>query len=352
MKRFFQRFRDDRFALTTLQNPNVEVRTHAELVQAAQQVRENQPGAAQIAPTQTQAAPNAPDSIPNSELPVIEVSTAPDPDPTALAPLDSADPDSTSPDSVNRDSTDDDVQQIVDSIIADALASGGSLPSSRDCPRTTTNSPRPPPQNRVANQNPNHAANPIVAQPCPPWRALLLALRVREGPLRLPQPHPKIKISRQTTPAPPRSSATPANAPSATILTANISKKPSCNGAVPIPSNAAGSSSPAPQFITTPTPSISSLCALAISTSPSAISSRVLMTKASPPATSSTPSASWPTSTKTAAGPTPPTNPKSPIPCSACLSWQACPPEWDAPLSRAPCPPQKACPRTQTQSQS
>ena len=129
MKRFFQRFRDDRFALTTLQNPNVEVRTHAELVQAAQQEREYQPGAAPIAPTQALAAPNAPNSIPDSELPVIEVSTALDPDPTALAPLDSADPDSTSPDSVNPDSTDDDVQQIVDSIIADALASGGSLPS-------------------------------------------------------------------------------------------------------------------------------------------------------------------------------------------------------------------------------
>jgi hypothetical protein len=33
MKRFFQRkFRDDRFALTTLQNPDIAVRTYAELV--------------------------------------------------------------------------------------------------------------------------------------------------------------------------------------------------------------------------------------------------------------------------------------------------------------------------------
>ena len=51
MKRYFQRYRDDRFALTTLRNPDREVRTYAELVQAAQQEREWQP-AARIPATQ------------------------------------------------------------------------------------------------------------------------------------------------------------------------------------------------------------------------------------------------------------------------------------------------------------
>jgi len=69
MKRYFQRFRDDRFALSTLQNPNCEVRTYAELVQSAPQERENQPGAAQIAATQPLATPPAPDSIPTVQLP-------------------------------------------------------------------------------------------------------------------------------------------------------------------------------------------------------------------------------------------------------------------------------------------
>ena len=32
MKRYLQRYRDDRFALTTLQNPNLEVRTYAQPV--------------------------------------------------------------------------------------------------------------------------------------------------------------------------------------------------------------------------------------------------------------------------------------------------------------------------------
>jgi hypothetical protein len=34
--RRFPKFRDPRFALTTLQNPNLELRTYAQLVQAAQ----------------------------------------------------------------------------------------------------------------------------------------------------------------------------------------------------------------------------------------------------------------------------------------------------------------------------
>jgi outer membrane biosynthesis protein TonB len=93
MKRHFQRYRDDRFALTTLQNPDLEVRTYAELVQAAQQEREWQPTAVRTAATQPLATPDAPDSIPVSELPAIELSAAPpEPEPPALAPLDAAPP--------------------------------------------------------------------------------------------------------------------------------------------------------------------------------------------------------------------------------------------------------------------
>jgi hypothetical protein len=129
MKRYFQRFRDDRFALTTLQNPNIEVRTHAQLVQAAQPFVA-QPllavqGAAQIAATQPLAAPDAPDSIPAVQLPVVEPLTAPAPDPTAPAPLDSASPVFASPDSVNNDA-----QQFLDSLVAGVLTAGSSLPSS------------------------------------------------------------------------------------------------------------------------------------------------------------------------------------------------------------------------------
>jgi hypothetical protein len=66
MKRYFQRLRDPRFALTTLQNPKLEVRTHAQLVQAAQQEREWQARAAQYAAPQPLATPVAPDSIPTA----------------------------------------------------------------------------------------------------------------------------------------------------------------------------------------------------------------------------------------------------------------------------------------------
>ncbi len=67
MKRFFRRFIDDRFALTTLQNPLCEVRTYAELVQAAQQERENHP---QAAPIPTMPPPAAPDPLPAESLTV------------------------------------------------------------------------------------------------------------------------------------------------------------------------------------------------------------------------------------------------------------------------------------------
>jgi hypothetical protein len=68
MKRILRRFRDDRFALTTLQNPNIEVRTHAQLVQAAQQEREWQARAAQIAAPQAPAPPDAPNPIPVAQF--------------------------------------------------------------------------------------------------------------------------------------------------------------------------------------------------------------------------------------------------------------------------------------------
>jgi len=67
-----QKFRDDRFALTTLQNPTIEVRTYAELCQAAQPARENQPAPAAIPapisatpPPPAPAAPSAPDPLPD-----------------------------------------------------------------------------------------------------------------------------------------------------------------------------------------------------------------------------------------------------------------------------------------------
>jgi hypothetical protein len=65
MKRCFRRFRDERFALTTLRNPLIEVRTHAELVAAAQREREHQLAAAEIPATHAPAAlvaASAPDS--------------------------------------------------------------------------------------------------------------------------------------------------------------------------------------------------------------------------------------------------------------------------------------------------
>jgi len=79
MKRYFQRYRDDRFALTTLQNPNIEVRTYAQLVQAAQQGREWQARAAQYAAPQPLGTPGAPDSIPTTAFPENVASAAPAP---------------------------------------------------------------------------------------------------------------------------------------------------------------------------------------------------------------------------------------------------------------------------------
>src|SRR5580704_3777745 len=69
MKRRFRGFRGDRFALTTLQNPTWEVRTRAELIQAAQNERPIQQQAAQ--PPQTMPPPPA---VPEVEP---EVNSAP-----------------------------------------------------------------------------------------------------------------------------------------------------------------------------------------------------------------------------------------------------------------------------------
>jgi len=87
MKRIFRRFRDDRFALTILQNPNIEVRTHAELVQAAQQERENQQAAAPIPTTQGQPTPVS------SHAPASPVLLPPASVCNVSAPLDSTNPD-------------------------------------------------------------------------------------------------------------------------------------------------------------------------------------------------------------------------------------------------------------------
>jgi hypothetical protein len=83
MKRYFQRLPDPRFALTTLQNPNIEVRACAQLVQAAQPFMA-QPlvavqDAAQFSPPQPLATPAAPDSVPTTAFPENVASTAPAP---------------------------------------------------------------------------------------------------------------------------------------------------------------------------------------------------------------------------------------------------------------------------------
>jgi hypothetical protein len=80
--KLFRRFRDARFALTTLQNPAIELRTYAELIQAAEQERQDQPSPAQIPATQEQPAPGDSDASANvtSTAP-----PAPDPLPAALA---------------------------------------------------------------------------------------------------------------------------------------------------------------------------------------------------------------------------------------------------------------------------
>jgi hypothetical protein len=172
MKRYFQRYRDDRFALTTLRNPDREVRTYAELVQAAQQEREWQP-AARIPATQPLATPAAPDSIPTTAFPENVASAPPEPAP---APLDSASP----------NSTNDDAQQILESLVADVATAGTALPSFPSLPSSDDELSAPPPQNLAAKQRKSHVAN-----------------------------------TKTDLPNPPSSNATPASAPSAAILSAS-----------------------------------------------------------------------------------------------------------------------------------
>jgi hypothetical protein len=132
--RNFRKVRDDRFALTTLQNPLCEVRTYAELVQAAQRERENQPGAAQIAATPAPAAPDAPDPVPAPQIAATEESTPADSLPADLAPLDSAGPEPASPGSLNEDA-----QQPDASLAAPVATSAASL----DNDTTEQSTPQP-----------------------------------------------------------------------------------------------------------------------------------------------------------------------------------------------------------------
>ena len=313
MKRHFQKFRDPRFALTTLQNPDLEVRTYAELVQAAQQEREWQPTALRIAATQPLATPAAPDSIPVSELPAdLELPEAsPDEFPDNVASA--APPDSTNPGSPDPEPTDDNAQQILDSLLADVVTAGASLPSS---------SP-------AADDEP-------TPHPAPKPR------RKSKSRRNLPSAAPN-------GPNPPPSNATPANVPSANILTARRSKNPSSTGAVLRRSCTASTSKLKPPSTTTPTLSIFSPCATATCSPPSQTSSKRLTRATSAAPKCSMPSAPSPTSPKTAAGSIPPANPNSCTPCSACLPGG--PAHWTraaplpagaaSPHKRAPCRPSR-----------
>ena len=163
MKRYFQKFRDDRFALTTLQNPDLEVRTHAQLVQAAQQEREWQATARANRCNPTPAPPDAPASIPVSELPadleLPEESPEEFPEELSEEELPEAElPESVAssapaPDSTKPDSTKDEAQQILDSLVAGVLTAGSSPRSSqslslRDAELPARTPPKPGPKNK------------------------------------------------------------------------------------------------------------------------------------------------------------------------------------------------------------
>jgi hypothetical protein len=85
--RRFKKFRDDRFALTTLQNPLCEVRTYAELCQAAQRERENQQMSAEIRAPQPPVAQWAPDAVAPAALATDDPPIPPDQPAAAPAPL-------------------------------------------------------------------------------------------------------------------------------------------------------------------------------------------------------------------------------------------------------------------------
>ncbi len=139
--RRFRKFRDERFALTTLQNPLVEVRTYAELVQAAQQERENRAAAAQIpapVPVEVPATPPlpapvvecVPDSIPAAQVQeqfqeIVASAEADPPTPEPLTeepePLDFANDESADPDPADLESprparANPAVQQLLDAL--------------------------------------------------------------------------------------------------------------------------------------------------------------------------------------------------------------------------------------------
>src|SRR5271156_3611320 len=108
-----------------------------------------------MAATQPLSTPAAPDSIPVLELPAnlelpeefpeIVASPAPDPAPAAPAPLDSAIPDSGNLDSTYPDPSNEDTQQLLDSLVADVISAGASLPSSSPDDELT---PHPTPKPR------------------------------------------------------------------------------------------------------------------------------------------------------------------------------------------------------------
>src|ERR1700691_485239 len=98
-----------------------------------------------------------------------------------------------------------------------------------------------------------------------------------------------------------------------------------------------------PPSTTTPTPSIFSHSATAISSPPSVTSSRILTGTASPAPECSTPSAPSLTSPQTAAGSTTQANPKSCIPCSVHLPVRQAYPPW-----RNWLPPRRLYPPTRT----
>ena len=83
MKRF-RKFRDPRFALTTLQNPSWEVRTRAELIQAAQDALMHQPDAAELPFSGRPAAPPNPPPATTIQPPVA-AAPLPEPQPEAQA---------------------------------------------------------------------------------------------------------------------------------------------------------------------------------------------------------------------------------------------------------------------------
>jgi hypothetical protein len=99
------------------------------------------------------------------EFPENDAAAPPEPEPAALAPLDSASPDAgdpdfanpnptnsdaADPDSTNPFSTNNDAQQILDSLVTDVVAAGTSLPSSSpdDDELTAPPTPKPRPKTR------------------------------------------------------------------------------------------------------------------------------------------------------------------------------------------------------------